>query len=162
MDDETAQSRIEQKIKERKEAKQRAEQAANNKIKEYRKAHPVPVISQEIVVNGLKFIAEHRSMSQEELVDGLLALGCGFTQEEIAIFTNNERSLAEGIASGDMASALSIIVNVMTSIEARDFVENMLLMADRDFSIYALIRNMTGNPSYTKEYVDSLTGQMQQ
>jgi hypothetical protein len=48
----------------------------------------------DLVIKGLKFIAEHPEMEQEKLVDGLLNLGCNFTFSDIdEQFPEKEQSL---------------------------------------------------------------------
>ena len=115
-------------------------------------------ITKEAVVNGLKFIAEHPSITHDELVNGLLQLGCNFTFEDIKEQYPQPGNLAEGMKEGHLASGASVIANV------RDFESGLgaaqwFLNSDNENSIYHFIRVSTGDETYTKEYVDSLNNQ---
>lgn len=110
----------------------------------------------EEVVSGLKFIAEHQSMSQEELIEGLLELGCDFSLKDIKQQFPTEIALLEGIRKGDVACGASIIVNARDNEFGRAYCDDRFLSVDDEDSIYNFIRVATGDETYTKEYVDAL------
>ena len=114
------------------------------------------VITLEEVIDGLKFIAEHQSMSQEELIDGLLDLDCNFTLEDIKQQFPEEIQLFEGMKNGNIACGASVIANTIDSEYGRSYCEERFLSLDDDISIYHFIRVVTGDETYTKEYVDEL------
>ena len=115
-------------------------------------------ITLEKVVKGLKFIAEHRSMSQEELVDGLIELGCTFSVEDIErqYPGAEEVDIYEGMEQCDISCAASIIANMRDSEFGRNYCDDGFLSEDNESSIYHFIRVVTGDESYTKENVDTL------
>ena len=114
-------------------------------------------ITKENVVAGLKFIAEHPDMEQDQLVDELIRLGCNFTFDDIKKQFPGERKLFPGMKDGDLACWASVIINVMVSEYWRSFCDDRFLSGDYPESVYAFIRKVTGDKTYTKEYVDSLT-----
>lgn len=130
------------------------EQGYAQKVNEFRKEKK-PITSQE-VIEGLKFIAEHQSISQDELIDSLLQLGCNFTFEEIQEQFPQAVNLFEGVKNGNIACGASIIVNARDSEFGRSFVNEKLLSVDDDSSIYHFVRVLTGDDTYTKENIDTL------
>ena len=113
-------------------------------------------ITEEKVVNGLKFIAEHPSMSQEELIDGLLKLGCNFSLEDITQQFPEGKLLFPGMRDGDLASGATVIANVRDSEIGRAYGDDRFLSVDDDTSIYNFIRVRTGDQTYTKEKVSTI------
>lgn len=104
--------KLEEEMEEREEkARKFRELGYAEKVKESRKNEKV-TITKEAVVNGLKFIAEHPSISHDELVNGLLQLGCNFTFEDIKEQYPQPGNLAEGMKEGHLASGASVIANV--------------------------------------------------
>lgn len=115
-------------------------------------------INYQNVINGLKFIAEHRSMSQDELIDGLLQLGCNFSIEDIKQqFPNIKGNLSDGMSQGSLACGANIIVNMRNTEYGRGKGDEKFLSVDSEDSIYNFIRIVTGDETYTKKYVDSLS-----
>ena len=114
-----------------------------------------PITSEE-VISGLKFIAEHRSMSQEELINGLLELGCNFSLEDIEQQFPERIKLFEGMKKGNLSCGASVIANIRDSEYERAYCDEKFLSLDDDSSIYHFIRVTTGDESYTKEMVDAL------
>ena len=142
-----------------KKARESREQGYAEKVNASRTDEKKPITSEE-VISGLKFIAEHQSMSHEELVNGLLELGCNFSLEDIKQqfkqqFTE-EIKLDEGMKQGNFACGASVIANVRDSELGRKFCNIDFLSLDNDTSIYHFIRVTTGDESYTKEMVDAL------
>ena len=110
-----------------------------------------------IVINGIKYIAEHQSLDQIDLINGLLNLGCNFSLEDIkAQFPNSNVKLYEGIKNGNIPTGAEIIVNVRDSENDRSFCNEKFLSCDDEYSIYNFIRVTTGDKTYTKENVDYL------
>ena len=144
----------EEYTKEQNERKSR-EQGYAKKVEASRTGEKKPITFEE-VISGLKFIAENQSMSQDELIDGLLELGCNFSLEDINQQFPKEIGLFEGIKQGDLSCGASVIANVRDSEYGRSFCHDRLLSLDDDTSIYHFIRITTGDESYTKEMVDTL------
>lgn len=114
-------------------------------------------ITQELVIAGLKFIAENQTISQEELTAGLLELGCNFTLEDIENqITTSETNLFTGMSRGDLAYGASVIANARKNFLSRAYVSEKFLSVDNNTSIYNYIRIVTGDKTYTKDKVTSM------
>lgn len=113
-------------------------------------------ITKENVVAGLKFIAEHQDMEQNQLIHELIKLGCNFTMDDINKQFPKKVELFLGMRDGNLWCGASVIVNVMTWEYWRWLAKSYFLSGDHDVSVYAFIRKVTGDQSYTKKYVDSL------
>lgn len=117
-------------------------------------------ITQELVIAGLKFIAENQTISQQELVAGLLELGCNFTLEDIENqVTTPETSLFTGMSRGDLAYGASVIANARKDFLSRAYVSERFLSVDNNTSIYNYIRIVTGDMTYTKDKIDSMNAE---
>ena len=114
------------------------------------------IITEDLVVEGLKFIAEHRDLSQEELIDGLLDLGCSFNYEDINKQFPEEESIPEGLLRGNLRSGAIIIANVRDNEFGRSIMEENFFDNDNDLSIYHFIRTVTQDDTYTKETIDKI------
>lgn len=127
------------------------------KIEDSREGKDI-IITKDVVVAGLKFIAEHPDMEQNQLIDELISLGCNFTLEDVKqqFPECGKMSLFSGMEDGDLSCGASVIASVMMTETWRSYVDERFLNFDDDSSIYAFIRKVTGNERYTKEYVDSL------
>ncbi len=136
-------------------ARKNREEGYVEKAKSNRKGEEKAITLEE-VVSGLKFIAEHQSMSQEELIEGLLELGCDFSLKDIKQQFPTEIALLEGMKKGDVACGASIIVNVRDNEFGRAYCDDRFLSVDDEDSLYNFIRVATGDETYTKEYVDAL------
>ena len=108
------------------------------------------------VLYGLKFIAENQALSDEEIKNGLLDLGCDFTFEDINNVFQHEFALVPGMNHGNLASGASVIANVKEGGVSRTFINEVFLSTDNNTSIYHFIRLVTGDNSYTKENIDVL------
>ena len=95
-------------------------------------------------------------MSQEELIDGLLKLGCNFSLEDIKRQFPEEIGLSEGMKQGNLCCGASVIANISDSEFGRAYCDDRLLSVDDDNSIYHFIRVTTGDKTYTKEMVDAI------
>ena len=112
------------------------------------------VITMPTVIEGLKFIAENQTLSQEELIKGLLDLGCNFTLEDIKKQFPGSGLLFEGMKKGEVACGASVIANARDSEYGRAFCDDRFLSLDDETSIYHFVRIVTGDPSYTKDNLD--------
>ena len=142
---------------EKDDSKEREKRYAK-KVEQSRKLGVTP-ITYDVVIKGLKFIAEHQSMTHDELVDGLLELGCNFSLKEIAELEGSNERVFDGLRRGSLFAGASVIVNTRDSEFSRDLCDDKFLSVDNDTSIYHYIRINTGDDSYTKEMVDSISGQ---
>lgn len=115
-------------------------------------------ITQELVIAGLKFIAENQTISQEELTAGLLELGCNFTLEDIKNqVTTPEINLFDGMSQGDLICGAIVIANARKDFLSRAYVSDRFLSVDDNTSIYNYIRIVTGDKTYTKDKVASMS-----
>ncbi len=138
------------------EAKLEEEQEAQL-VLESKKKCTLP-ITQELVIAGLKFIAENQTISQEELKAGLLELGCNFTLEDIKNQdTAPEINLFDGMSQGDLICGAIVIANVRKDFLSRAYVSDRFLSVDDNTSIYNYIRIVTGDKTYTKDKVASMS-----
>ena len=150
--------RYEEQARKKEEECELREQGYREKVKVDRDAKGAGRITPELVVAGLKFIAEHPRISQDKLIDGLLSLGCNFTLEDIREQFPKCRSikLFDGMKRADIACGASVIVNVRDSEYGRGYGEDRFLSVDDDTSIYHFVRKR-GDKDYTKEKVDAMT-----
>ena len=116
-------------------------------------------ITSNTVIKGLKFIAENQNLTQEELVDGLISLGCNFTMDDINKIVSANTSIYEGLAKGDIKSGATVLLNMRDSIKGRLYGNEKFLSVDDEYSIYNFIRMTTGDPDYTKDNIDGLFNQ---
>lgn len=112
------------------------------------------------VIEGLRFIAENQDLDQEALFEGLIAMGCDFSLEDIKKQYPNTANLYEGMKKGLVAAGATVIVNSRDSEFGREYNSDWFLSSDNESSIYNYIRITTGDSNYTKEYVDSLKDEM--
>ena len=116
------------------------------------------IITNSIVINGLKFITENQTLTQEELIKGLLELGCNFTHEDIKKQFACDIGLYDGLKKGDIACGASVIAHMRDSEFIREDLTEKLLSYDDEMSIYHFIRIATGDPNYTKAKLDASKG----
>ncbi len=123
-----------------------------------RKEKGVSPITMDLVIKGLKFIAEHPEMEQEKLVDGLLALGCNFTFSDIDEQFPEKEPIREGVKKGTLRSGALLIANAK-SVQSRKYVNELYLNHDDENygSIYSYIRKVTGDETYTRDRISALT-----
>ena len=74
-------------------------------------------------IAGLKFIVENPSISQDDLISGLLELGCNFTLEDVNRQFPEPGLLFPGMTKGNIAGGVSVICNVRDSEFGRAFVD---------------------------------------
>lgn len=150
--------RLEQFKKSKQEAKLEEAQEAQL-VLESKKKCTLP-ITQELVVAGLKFIAENQTISQQELTAGLLELGCNFTLEDIEKqFKSSSEKISEGMSKGEVDCGALVIANVRKNFFSRAFVNERFLSVDNNTSIYNYIRIVTGDKTYTKDKIDSMNAE---
>lgn len=133
----------------------------NNVIKEKiyeSRSQGVNKVSTENVIPGLKFIIENQSISDEELVTGLLELGCNFDLQEIKDQFQRDRidpaMIGVGLMRTDIAhAAAAIAIAVYGDDDDRKFVKGFT-KEDNNRSFYRFIRTITGDTTYTKENID--------
>lgn len=112
------------------------------------------VITMPVVIEGLKFIAENQTLSQEELLQGLLDLGCNFTFEDFNKQFSNNINLYDGMKKGAISSGASVIINMRDSEQGRSYFNEEFLNLDNESSVYHFIRVATGDQTYTKDNLD--------
>lgn len=115
-------------------------------------------ITKDVVVAGLKFIAEHPDMERSQLIDKLISLGCKFTDEDIKQQfpeTLKPSNVFQGLKNWNIWYGAIVISGIMQG-ERRSYYYDRVFSWDYEDSIYAFIRKVTGDETYTKEYVDSL------
>ncbi len=143
----------------RREREREAREAGyKNRVAQTRANGEPVVITMGAVIAGLKFIAENPSISQEDLISGLLELGCNFTLEDINRQFPEPGLLFPGMAKGNIACGASVICNVRDSEYGRAFADDRFLSIDDGTSIYHFIRFVTGDDTYTKANIEKKIG----
>ncbi len=140
------------KEKEREADHERREKLIAEKVKENR-LHNDHSITPQKVIDGLKFIAENPRMVQEELVDGLLQLGCNFSLADVNGKFKKVGTIDEGLEKGDIGTGADVIVQVRDSFIARAMAYTTWMDADDDKSIYNCIRILSNDSDYTKDNI---------
>lgn len=115
-------------------------------------------ITMEAVLAGLRFIAENREISDNALADGLAKLGCDWTFDDWnAQFADAPQiSLFAGMGLGAISCGASVIINMSSRNHFnRAYGDDRFLSVDDNTSIYAFIRVVTGDDSYTKEAIEA-------
>lgn len=138
------------------EQRRKREEWYVKKIDESREWLEEVKITKENVVAGLKFIAEHPDMEHDQLVDELIKLGCNFSFDDIDKQFPEKVKLFPGMKNGHLWCGASVIANMMRSEFSRSYYDDRFLSGDYPESVYAFIRKVTDDETYTKEYVDSL------
>ena len=129
------------------------EQRIKTLLHQSRKLGEEVIITMPVVIEGLKFIAENQTLSQEELAQGLIDIGCNFTFEEIEQQLPKEVGFAS-VARGSITMGATIIANVRDSYFGHSYCYERFIAADRECSIYQFIRHITGDENYTKENIE--------
>ena len=114
-------------------------------------------VTKEKVIEGLKFIAEHQDMEQEELLNSLLDLGCDFSIEDIDREKKRAGEIDDiflGLSLGTTAAGAYVLVNARDSEGGRSYVKEKFLSTDSDSTIYGYIRTVTGDNNYTKDNIE--------
>ena len=140
--------------KKEEQARKQREQGYSQMVASTRIPGQDVVITMPTVIEGLKFIAENQTLSQEELIKGLLNLGCNFTLEDIKKQFPGSGLLFEGMKKGEIACGASVIANVRDTEYGRAYCDDRFLSVDDETSIYHFIRIVTGDPNYTKDNLD--------
>lgn len=140
--------------KKEEQAREQREQGYSQMVASTRIPGQDVVITMPTVIEGLKFIAENQTLSQEELIKGLLDLGCNFTLEDIKKQFPGSGLLFEGMKKGEVACGASVITNARDSESGRAYCDDRFLSLDDETSIYHFVRIVTGDPNYTKDNLD--------
>ena len=111
----------------------------------------------ESVVAGLRFIAENRSLSTNDLADGLAKIGCNWTFDDwhTQFGEASEVRLFEGMRLGVISCGASVIINMGSRNDFnRYYGDDRFLSVDDDTSVYHFVRLVTGDGSFTKANID--------
>lgn len=118
-------------------------------------------ITMERVVAGLRYIAENRDLSSDELADGLEKLGCNWTLDDWNAQFGElpEIGLFDGMRIGDIGSGASVIINMGSRNDgSRYYADECFLSFEYESSIYHFVRLVTGDNSFTKENIERKVG----
>ena len=140
--------------KKEEQAREQREQEYSQMVASTRITGQDVVITMPTVIEGLKFIAENQTLSQEELIKGLLDLGCNFTLEDIKKQFPGSGLLFEGMKKSEVACGASVIANARDSEFGRAYCDDRFLSLDDETSIYHFVRIVTGDSNYTKDNLD--------
>ena len=113
------------------------------------RANGVKLITPEIVIKGLKYVAEHRDQEQEEFAKGLIEIGCNFTLKDVREQFDTSVNIFEGMKKGDIGCGASVVANARDKVFNRAYCEENFLAEDNDTSVYHFIRAITGDETYT-------------
>lgn len=111
----------------------------------------------EKIIEALRFIAENRQLSNDELADGLAVIDCDWTWDE---WKQNfgggpEIGLFEGVRLGLPSCGASVVINMGSRNDFNRFIgDEKFLSVDDETSVYYFIRLVTGDSSFTKENID--------
>lgn len=160
---------------EKKHRREKMSEGDNRRINEYKElrkqaSEEEKEITPEKIVNGLKYIAEHTTQTQDELVKGLENLNCFWTYNDVIDQLKFECNFQEGMRTGIPLCGAKLITIIRDSENDRDAFTKRFFGEDDDFSAYHYIRTVTQlygkdfkdkeaipiNLNYTKEYVNSL------
>ena len=109
-------------------------------------------ITEQNVLEGIKYIAENADLDFMELQQGLYESGCFFTIEDInKELQTNYTTVGEGLAHGDLKSAANLIANMRDNEYSFDMGMEKFVMVDEPASVYGYVRTVTGDETYTKE-----------
>ena len=113
-------------------------------------------ITEKNVVAALKFIAENRTMSTNELARGLELLGYGWSFNDWHVrFDETSVNLFEGMRRGLLSSGASVVINMGSGNDYnRNKCDDHFLSTDNDTSVYHFVRLVTGDNSFTKENIE--------
>lgn len=119
----------------------------------------VNIISIDNIVPGIKFIIENPSISEDELIDGLLKTGCNFDFEDIKDQFQKDRidpgKIEYGLMRVDISYAACAIAIMMYGNDYdRDVIRKRFITKDDYKSFYYFIRKITEDETYTKENID--------
>ena len=133
-------------------ARKERERGYAEKVQKSRDSRGADAVSLENVLAGMKFIAENQSIDHEELVDGLLARNCNFTQEDIEEQFSNmpKMKLFKGMRKADLACGASVIASFRDHEFGRAYCEDMFLSVDDRTSVYHYIRVATRRLKFKK------------
>ncbi|MBR3157228.1 hypothetical protein IKF20_02250 [Candidatus Saccharibacteria bacterium] len=123
-------------------------------------------IDKEMVVLGLKYLAENQGASNREIYAHLKEMGWNYSWDD---FYNQfpltkifNLKLFNGMKRGSIWAGADLLINLSTGDPddpwfAREYVFDRFLSVDDEFSIYHFIRKVTNNNSYTMANITSLS-----
>lgn len=155
-DYERSQRVIEKQAKEMRKKSQKEKEERERKYREMVYSSRIPGIGVHIempkVIAGLKFIIENPNLEQEQLIEGLIDLGCNFTWDDYEEQFKDEKAgtIAEGLQEGQLSTGADVIINVRDSEYGRAKFKEMFIGLT-----YHYIRKVTGDENYTRENVES-------
>lgn len=119
----------------------------------------VNIVNYDNIVSGLKFIIENPSVSEDELIDGLLDTGCNFDFEDIKDQFQKDRidpsRIEYGLLRGDISyAACAISIMMYGNDYDRDVIRKRFTNKDDKYSFYHFIRKITEDETYTKSNVE--------
>lgn len=111
------------------------------------------------VLEGLRFIARNRHLSNDELADGLEKLGCTWTSDDVHALSDKLNlpnvGYFEGMHQGRITDAAYLILNMKSRNDYnRYYGDDRFLSIDDNTSVYHFVRIVTGDDSFTKENID--------
>ena len=109
-----------------------------------------------LLIRGLKFLAEHSDLSYKEMVEGLKSIGWVYNVQDVNSKISKPKDISDmmdGVIKGDYYTGANILGNVITNPQNYNFVKETLLMVDNPPSIYSFIRIVTKEDGYTMENV---------
>lgn len=114
-------------------------------------------ITMDLVIKGLKFIAEYPGINDRKMTDSLRKLGWSYSWRDLnEQFSFKERGrIYEGMKQGNLCAGASIIINVIEGRDNREYYTRHFLNVDDETSVYHFIRKVTGDKSYTKDRIDN-------
>lgn len=113
-------------------------------------------VTEQNVLEGMKFIAENSNLDFMEMQQGLYECGCFFTVDDInRELQTNYSIVREGLLHGDLKSGANLIANMRDNEYSFDKGMDMFVMVDEPGSVYGYVRAVTGDEAFTKESIQS-------
>ena len=113
--------------------------------------------TKENVVDAIKYIAENTDIKPNQIVGSeLIERGYNFTLDDINKLYDIKGSVYKGLSKGKIESGIWVIQSFRDSSIGSWTIKENLIDLDGEPSLYQFVRTVTGDETYTKEYVDSL------
>jgi hypothetical protein len=115
------------------------------------------VITEEKVLQAMKFICEHPNIEYFDAIKGLMELNIYFTLEDIRKkFQNAEiKPFSVAIATSYYPVGAYLVANLFEEIRNHIFTREEFFDIDNELSVWEYIRHATKDKNYTKENVQS-------
>lgn len=155
-DYESLQRILEKQAEAMRKESQRSKEERERKYREIVSSSRIPGIGVNIempkVIAGLKYILENSDLEHEQLVEGLVELGCNFTWDDYAeqFKDENPGTIVDGLRECELSTGADVIINVRDSEYGRAKFKEMFIGLTYDY-----IRKVTGDENYTRENVES-------